>query len=102
MDLTGQCPGGTAPDQLRPGMVLRVDACASVQFAGARALRLRLVSVDGRPTYDGWVWLTGYVLDRRGQATAKREIYVRRAGLHLGSPPTPVQARRPAAARAQA
>ncbi|WP_431915812.1 hypothetical protein [Micromonospora wenchangensis] len=64
-----------------PGDLLIVDRAASVQFAGERALRLRVVSVCDRPTYDGWVWLTGYVLDRRGAATAKREVFVRLAGL---------------------
>ncbi|WP_329009469.1 hypothetical protein OG271_25045 [Micromonospora rifamycinica] len=65
----------------RPGDLLVVDRAASVQFAGERALRLRVVSVCDRPTYDGWLWLTGYVLDRRGEATAKREVFAQLAGL---------------------
>ncbi|MGC4805951.1 hypothetical protein [Micromonospora sp. DT233] len=65
-----------------PGDLLRVDGCASVQFAGDRALTFRVVSVPDRPTYQGWIWLTGYVLDHRGLATDKREIYVQLAGLH--------------------
>ncbi len=78
----------------RPGDLLIVDRAASVQFAGARALRLRVVSVCDRPTYDGWVWLTGYVLDRRGEATARREVFVRLAGLRAASAPSPSQAAR--------
>lgn len=73
----------------RPGDLLIVDRATSVQFAGERALRLRVVSVCDRPTYDGWAWLTGYVLDRRGEATAKREVFVRLAGLRHVPAPTP-------------
>ncbi|MFY1575935.1 hypothetical protein ACN26Z_13725 [Verrucosispora sp. WMMD703] len=43
-------------------------------LAGARALNLRVVSICDRLAYDGWIWLTGYVIDRRGNATAKREV----------------------------
>ncbi|WFE65520.1 hypothetical protein [Micromonospora sp. WMMD714] len=88
----------------RPGDLLIVDRAASVQFAGERALRLRVVSVCDRPTYDGWVWLTGYVLDRRGEATAKREVFVQLAGLRPAPTTPPAQVRkrqataRPAAA----
>lgn len=64
-----------------PGDLLIVDGRASVQFAGDRALTFRVVSVCDQPTYAGWIWLTGYVLNRRGQATGKREIYVQLAGL---------------------
>ncbi|MEU6024135.1 hypothetical protein [Micromonospora sp. NPDC047134] len=66
---------------MRPGDLLRIDGRASVQFAGDRALTLRVVSVSDRQAYDGWIWLTGYVIDRRGNATAKREIYVQVSGL---------------------
>lgn len=68
---------------MRPqsGDLLRIDGRASVQFAGDRALTFRVVSVCDRPTYAGWIWLTGYVINRRNQATAKREVYVQLAGL---------------------
>ncbi|MGV9215514.1 hypothetical protein ACTFTM_26970 [Micromonospora sp. RB23] len=69
--------------ELKSGDLLLIGAACSVQFSGDRALRLRLVSVDPRPTYDGWVWLTGYVLSDRGLAVDKREVYVRRAGLRV-------------------
>ncbi|SCG45864.1 hypothetical protein [Micromonospora halophytica] len=68
-----------------PGDLLIVDGAASVQFAGDRALRVRVVSVDADEPYPGWLWLTGYVLNRRDRATAKREIYVRLAGLRAPS-----------------
>ncbi|MGS2618609.1 hypothetical protein ACVCAH_29370 [Micromonospora sp. LZ34] len=64
-----------------PGDLLVVDGRASVQFAGSRALTLRVVSVADGPAYPGWVWLTGYVLDHRGDAIAKREVYVQLTGL---------------------
>lgn len=64
-----------------PGDLLRIDGRASVQFAGGRSLTLRVVSLSDRQAYDGWIWLTGYVIDRRGTATTKREIYVQLSGL---------------------
>ncbi|MEW2383399.1 hypothetical protein AB0873_15090 [Micromonospora sp. NPDC047707] len=71
---------------LRAGVVVELNARASVQFAGSRALRLRIVRVDPQPTYHGWVWLTGYVIDQRGTATARREVYVQRAGVVVVNP----------------
>ncbi|SIM77023.1 hypothetical protein [Micromonospora cremea] len=70
-----------------PGGLLAIDGRASVQFAGDRALTFRVVSVSDQPTYHGWIWLTGYVLDRRGEATAKREVYVQLAGLRPARAP---------------
>ncbi|MFF5217014.1 hypothetical protein [Micromonospora sp. NPDC000442] len=72
-----------------PGDLLRIDIRASVQFAGRRALTLRVVSVSDRQAYDGWIWLTGYVIDRRGNATAKREVYVQLAGLRAAPDSAP-------------
>jgi hypothetical protein len=83
-----------------PGDLLVVDVRASVQFGGDRALTFRVVSVCDQPTYAGWIWLTGYVLDRRGEATAKREIYVQLAGLRpIAGPPTPQRAHTTAGSR---
>ncbi|WP_444947138.1 hypothetical protein [Micromonospora ureilytica] len=70
-----------------PSDLLVIDGRASVQFAGDRALTFRVVSVCDRPTYQGWVWLTGYVLNRRGNAIAKREIFVQLAGLRPSTVP---------------
>lgn len=69
-----------------PGDLLIIDGQASVQFAGDRTLIFRVVSVCDRPTYEGWAWLTGYVINRRGDATTKREVYVQLAGLRPGVP----------------
>ncbi|MGW0217038.1 hypothetical protein ACWDXH_21875 [Micromonospora chokoriensis] len=68
---------------LKPGDLLLIGEACSVQFADDRALRLRLVSVDPRPTYQGWVWLTGYVLNDKGLAVDKREVFVQQAGLRV-------------------
>lgn len=54
-----------------------------MQFAGDRALLLRVISVCDKPTYYSWCWLTGYVIDRTGQALERREIFVQTAGLRL-------------------
>jgi len=44
-----------------PGDVLLIGREASVQFADDRGIRLRVIAVDRKWTYDGWIWLTGYV-----------------------------------------
>jgi hypothetical protein len=64
-----------------PGEVVVVGPSASVQFSGTHGFKFRVIHVDARPTYDGWVWLDGYQLDGRGQAVARRKIFVRRSGL---------------------
>ncbi len=66
---------------LQPGDVVHVGADASVQFQGDRALRLRVIRVDARSTYEGWIWLEGYVLGPSGAALQRRRIFVRRDGL---------------------
>ncbi|GAA0451697.1 hypothetical protein Ade02nite_76720 [Paractinoplanes deccanensis] len=65
----------------RPGDVLFVGGAASVQFQGERALTLRVIRVDPRLTYDGWLWIDGYVLGPTGDAVERRVIFVRRDGL---------------------
>jgi hypothetical protein len=67
--------------QPKVGDVLWIDGRASVQFAGDRALILRVTVVDDRPTYHGWVWLHGYVLNRFGEAVEQREVFVQVSGL---------------------
>ena len=66
---------------LRPGDVVVVGADASVQFSGDRALTFRIIRVDPRVTYDGWIWLEGYVIGAAGNALQRRRIFVRRDGL---------------------
>jgi hypothetical protein len=73
----------------RPGDVLIVDKHASVQFAAGRGLVFRVISVSRQPTYVGWTWLTGYVLDEAGNAIERREIFVRTDGLRSVRPGGP-------------
>ncbi len=68
---------------VRPGDVVIVGPSASVQFSGHYGFKFRVIHVDDRPTYDGWLWLDGYQLDGRAQAVARRKIFVRRSGLVL-------------------
>jgi len=65
----------------QPGDVLFVGGAASVQFQGNRSLTFRVIRVDPRITYDGWLWLEGYVLGPIGEATDRRLIFVRKDGL---------------------
>jgi len=65
----------------QPGDVLHVGGSASVQFQGDRALTFRVIRVDPRRTYDGWLWIDGYVLGPSGDAIERRVIFVRREGL---------------------
>ncbi|MEU5549166.1 hypothetical protein ABZ738_05300 [Micromonospora sp. NPDC047793] len=80
----------------KPGDVLHVGVEASVQFGGSRSLIFRVIKVHDWTTYDGWVWLLGYALDRAGNAVDRREIFVQRAGLKLIAPDAaPVNRRTP-------
>jgi hypothetical protein len=78
----------------KPGDVYVVDDEASVQFAGLRHLIFRVGKVRQGTTYRGWVWLKGYVLDSRGEATEQREIFVQVAGLKPTQLPTPPNPKR--------
>ncbi|WP_433299348.1 hypothetical protein ACQP2F_45940 [Actinoplanes sp. CA-030573] len=68
----------------QPGDVLHVGGAASVQFQGDRALTFRVIRVDPRRTYDGWLWIDGYVLGPSGDAIERRVIFVRQDGLRKG------------------
>ncbi len=74
---------GLVPPHRRPrsGDVLYVGPKASVQFAGDRAIVFRVVRVDDRPTYEGFVWLDGLELAPSGDALERREIFVMVDGL---------------------
>lgn len=64
---------------MKPGDLLLITRAAGVQFI--RPIRCRLIRIDARPTYDGWVWLDVYQLDARDRAVARRSIFVQRAGV---------------------
>ncbi|MFI7436243.1 hypothetical protein [Micromonospora haikouensis] len=62
---------------------------ASPQFVQPILFRLIRVHADWI-TYHGWTWLDGYQLDARGDAVARRSIFVQPAGLRaLASVPAP-------------
>ncbi|MBQ1017337.1 hypothetical protein KBX71_05585 [Micromonospora sp. D93] len=75
---------------VKAGDVVFIGPDCSVQFTGDRALMMRLGSIGEVDPYNGWVWVSGYVLDARGLATAKRELYVIKAGLRVAPAPTVV------------
>lgn len=71
------------------GATLWIGKAASVQFAGDRAIMLRVTSLPGWVTYDGWMWLSGYVINAQGEAEDKRNVFVQRSGLRAINPPKP-------------
>ncbi|WP_245714720.1 hypothetical protein [Micromonospora inyonensis] len=75
-------PGNQPPvgRQLRAGDLFEVTAAASVQFT-VRPIVFRLIRVLDWVTFDGWIWLDGYQLDAKGDAVARRSIFVQPAGL---------------------
>lgn len=67
-----------------PGDLVLLDGRASVQFAGDRALRLRVSSICDRPMCGGWVCLTGYAINPAAEeALARREVFAQIAGLQI-------------------
>ncbi|RGC67876.1 hypothetical protein C5N14_15445 [Micromonospora sp. MW-13] len=82
------------------GALLHVTRAASPQFARPIFFRLIRVHADWI-TYDGWIWLDGYQFNAKGDAAARRSIFVQKAGLQVLAPTavesTPVdrRARRP-------
>ncbi|WP_431906414.1 hypothetical protein [Micromonospora carbonacea] len=79
--------------ELRAGDVLHITAACSVQFTNPMMFRLIKARHD-LVTYDHWIWLDGYQLDAKGEAVARREIFVLWAGLTVQRPAAPTQPRR--------
>ncbi|WP_434090168.1 hypothetical protein [Micromonospora carbonacea] len=87
---------------LRAGTLLHVTRAASPQFVQPIFFRLIRVHADW-VTYYGWTWLDGYQLDARGDAVARRSIFVQPAGLRvLASLPAPAGGGRAARTRSAA
>ncbi|MTK01801.1 hypothetical protein FF096_07135 [Micromonospora sp. CP22] len=59
--------------------MLWLTRAASPQFY--RPIRFRLIKKLDLTTYDGWIWLEGYQVDDRGDAIARRAVFVREQGL---------------------
>ncbi|GAA0408552.1 hypothetical protein GCM10009541_59550 [Micromonospora gifhornensis] len=73
---------------LRAGDLVQVTRSASVQFH--KPIMFRVIRVLDWATYDGWIWLEGYQLDSRGDAVARRSIFVMQAGLRTAPAPVVV------------
>ncbi|MEU7615385.1 hypothetical protein AB0M91_19310 [Micromonospora rifamycinica] len=72
----------------KAGDLVYVTRAASVQFI--RPIWCRVIRVRDWITYDGWCWLDVYQLDARGDAVARRSIFVQPAKLESQqSTPTP-------------
>ncbi|MEU4568279.1 hypothetical protein [Micromonospora sp. NPDC023956] len=84
---------------LGAGDLVEVNREASVQFV--RPFLFRVIRVLDWVTFDGWVWLDGYQLDAKGDAVARRSIFVQPAGLIRRSAPVPRRSTRVAGAPAR-
>ncbi|WP_412099951.1 hypothetical protein [Micromonospora ureilytica] len=71
----------------------RIDRAASVQFKAP--ITVRLIRVLDWITYDGWAWIDCYQLNNKGDAIARRELYLMPERVQVLSRPSP----RPAAAK---
>ncbi|MBB5824205.1 hypothetical protein ACGFI4_02180 [Micromonospora carbonacea] len=70
---------------IRAGDLLHLTRAASPQFV--RPIVVRAIrELTDRHTYHGWTWIEAYELDARGEAVAKRELFVRRNGLRWLTP----------------
>ncbi|MFG3712226.1 hypothetical protein [Micromonospora sp. NPDC047730] len=65
----------------KAGDVVHLTRAASVQFINP--IMFRVIRVLDWPTYDRWTWLDGYELDHRGDAAARRSVFVQREGLQV-------------------
>ncbi|MET8262741.1 hypothetical protein ACWD8I_27565 [Micromonospora arida] len=76
---------------LRAGDVVLLTTAASVQFSKPIVVRV-IRELPDRYTYDGWLWLDAYELSRKGEAVARRELFVMRHGVQVhAGPSTPVR-----------
>ncbi|WFE32070.1 hypothetical protein [Micromonospora sp. WMMD975] len=86
---------------IKGGDVLHLTRSASVQFV--RPIIVRVIrEIADRPCFDGWTWIEAYELDAKGEAIAKRELFVQPAGLRWLTAPTPKAPARRHPSRARA
>lgn len=72
--------------KMKAGDVVCLTTAASVQFL--RPIFVRVIrELPEWHTYDGWVWIEGYELNAAGDAVARRELYLRRAGVRMQALP---------------
>lgn len=67
---------------LRAGDVVLLTTAASVQFRKPIVVRV-IREMPDRHTYHGWLWLDAYELGRKGEAVARRELFVLRDGVQV-------------------
>ncbi|MET8310411.1 hypothetical protein [Micromonospora sp. NPDC005173] len=80
---------------MRSGDLLRLTRAASPQYV--RPIVVRVIRVLDWPTYHGWLWIDAYELNSKGDAVARRSLYVLVEGVHWMAVPTPpATTRRPA------
>ncbi|MEV4467200.1 hypothetical protein AB0J51_26675 [Micromonospora echinofusca] len=72
--------------RVSPGVYLLTRE-ASPQFATPITVRVIRERTD-LVTYHGWTWVEVYQLDARGQATDRREVYVRPDGMRAARTPS--------------
>ncbi|MEU8083827.1 hypothetical protein AB0B57_09440 [Micromonospora sp. NPDC049101] len=80
-----------SPQIPKAGDLVHVTRSASVQFIKPIMFRvIRVLDDWTKTTYDEWCWLDGYELDAKGDAVARRSIFVQPAGLQMqGTAPAP-------------
>ncbi|MEV4658891.1 hypothetical protein [Micromonospora sp. NPDC049301] len=79
---------------MRSGDLLRLTRAASPQYV--RPIVVRVIRVLDWPTYQGWLWIDAYELDSKGDAVARRSLYVLVEGVQwMATPPPPTITRRP-------
>lgn len=85
-----------SPQLPKAGDLVHVTRAASVQFVNP--IMCRVIRVLDWITYDRWCWLDVYELNAKGDAVARRSIFVQPAGLQIQRPaPTPRKPTRSAA-----
>ncbi|WP_233513898.1 hypothetical protein [Micromonospora craterilacus] len=91
---------GTREDgtpRVTPGVYLLTRE-ASPQFGKPITVRVIRERTD-RHTYCGWAWIEVYQLDARGNATDRRELFVRPDGMRPVQTPQPTARRTPVRSR---
>ncbi|RLP99426.1 hypothetical protein [Micromonospora sp. CV4] len=82
---------------MRSGDLLRLTRAAGPQYV--RPIVVRVIRVLAWQTYHGWLWIDAYELDPKGDAVARRSLYVLVEGVHRLATPAPPTATRPPARR---
>lgn len=79
--------------KFRAGDLLHVTRAASPQFINPIMFRvIRVIEEWTKTAFDGWIWLEGYQLDDKGDAVARRSIFVMKDGLVIQRRTAPVVA----------